>query len=360
MICFVKNIIAAFYLFLCRRMLNVKSNIQENNLLLINTEKLGDIVVSSSFLEFKNLFKEFDNVYFMISDQYVGLLRGYSGDIKIIGFCKRKFVRSIFYNIKVLKFVYSLNISEVYNISQARGWTNELLTHVNKSAKRYTTNNSSDYLGSIFINYWNAKYERVLFGNIKNEYLKTEKLIYRFSGKISKEKDDLFSKLKPSKYSGIDVISISPYASESIKNWNVEKYREVILNFNSNYKIIVLCSEKQKNQAQIDFGGLYNVIISDADLFSTVSIIKDSVVFIGNDSGLTHLSAKIGTKTIGLIGGGMYSKYYPIPYSKNIFPIINKLDCYDCNWVCIHKTPLCLTEISSVRIVAQLVSIFNL
>lgn len=359
MICFIKNIIAIIYLGIVRTYFLKRCMLTKNNLLFINTEKLGDIVISSDILEYYNTFEKYDEVYFLVSEQYSDLFSNYSGKFKIISFNKSKFKNSISYNIKFVKFINNLCIKEVYNISQARGFINELLTHVNLSAITYSTNNNSEYLGRSFLNYWNGKYKKILFKNISNEYEKISNLIALFQNRIDDENRKSFFPTMPSSYSEMDFISISPYSSENIKNWSVERFRKLILAFNTKIRFIVLCSVAQKKQALKEFGDLQNVVISDASLSNVVGIIKDSILFIGNDSGLTHLAAKLGIQTIGIIGGGMYSRYYPIPNCENIYYFINRLDCFDCNWVCKFETPLCLNEISEYKIIKLISSIIN-
>lgn len=358
MICFIKNIVSVVYLWIAKIFILKRCNLSNKNILFINTEKLGDLVVSSYILENSDAFKGYNDVYFLVTEQYIDLFRNYSGKVKIIGLSKSKFKKSIFYNIKFIKYINSLRINQVYNISQARGFLNEIVTNLNLSARRYATNNNFEYLGSLFKNYWNGKYEKVLFDNIENEYKKISELVLLFENGNVKNKNKVFN-VEQSYYSEAKYISISPYSSDSIKNWPTERFRAIIMAYNKKIKFIILCSSTQKKQALKDFRDIQNVVISDATLSKTIGIISNSILFIGNDSGLTHLSSKIGVRTIGIIGGGMYSRYFPIPGCGNTIYCINHLDCFNCNWVCKYKAPLCLNEISEIKIRKIITSIIN-
>ena len=52
-------------------------------------------------------------------------------------------------------------------------------------------------------------------------------------------------------------------------------------------------------------------LVEKTDLVEIFLIMKKSKLFIGNDSGLMHLSALAGIPTVGLFGPSDSKRYYP-------------------------------------------------
>lgn len=337
---FIKNILAITYLNFVKLLFINKSNTNQSNILFINSEKIGDLIISSSILDNK-IFPQFDNVYFLIKSEYSDLFLNYKGNIKIIIFNKNKFLFSPLYNLNFVKHLKSLNIKEVYNISQARGQINEILTNIFGSVNKYALNNDSIYLGS-FYHYWNKKYKSIIFAETLNEYVKIEKLMQFISVSVLDNNTNLFINTHyPIKHNYSPII-IAPYSSSFVRDWGVHNYCSLISKINKNNKILILTSANQKIKAIKDFGFLQNVVVNDTGLSNVANVLKGAKLFIGNDSGLTHFAVKLKVKTVAIIGGGTFGRYFPVPNSEELTKYFYyKMDCFNCNWKCIYKEPYC-------------------
>ncbi len=349
---FLKNIIAVtYYKFVKFIFLRSTKELSEKNLMFIQTDKIGDIIISSGILEDNCIFSDYDNVYLLIKSKYSKLLENYEGKVKIILFDHKQFVSSVFYNFAFVKYLNKLFISEVYNISQARGQINEILTHITGARVKHVTNNSATYLGERYLNYWNKKYTSLLFWNIENEYEKISRLLYKFSNhncETTSEKS-FFAHKKLNIRNESPYIIVSPYSSEIVKNWDIENYKAIIERLILSANIYVLCSPGEKKSALNDFQDFLSnpkFKISTVNLSEVANIILNSVLFIGNDSGLTHLALKLNIKTIAIIGGGTFGRYFPVPGKEATAKYFyNELDCFKCNWVCKYEKPVCLSNV---------------
>ena len=76
-----------------------------------------------------------------------------------------------------------------------------------------------------------------------------------------------------------------------------------------------------------------------------INIINNSTLFIGNDSGLTHIAHNLKVSTIALIGGGDFGRFFPYKNNEDTYYFYHKLECFNCHWNCIYSEKLCLTEI---------------
>ena len=92
-----------------------------------------------------------------------------------------------------------------------------------------------------------------------------------------------------------------------------------------------------------------NKIINTAGLlklYEVPSVIRKSKLFIGNDSGLTHIALKLNVPIIAIIGGGNYGKFFPYnEENPDVVYLFDKMDCFGCEWKCIYKERFCLTNV---------------
>ncbi len=70
------------------------------------------------------------------------------------------------------------------------------------------------------------------------------------------------------------------------------------------------------------------------------------------ETATAHLAASFDRPAVILIGGGHFGEFGPWRRSARQVWLTHPLDCFGCNWKCIHPEPYCLTRISleSVRV----------
>jgi ADP-heptose:LPS heptosyltransferase len=112
-------------------------------------------------------------------------------------------------------------------------------------------------------------------------------------------------------------LSVAPVANWNGKQWPLERYITLLNNFCKTYpdaQIAVYAAPHEKNQVEPLLKALpkdqcLNTI--GGDLLDSAALIKASRLFLGNDSGLMHLSAALDTPTIGLFGPSNEKIYGP-------------------------------------------------
>ena len=118
------------------------------------------------------------------------------------------------------------------------------------------------------------------------------------------------------------ILAIAPITNWQRKNWPLENF--VLLTNNlikkSNHKnrfksVIILGSEKEKDQCNFLVDKLNNINIKNlcgyCDITVIYALLKHCRLFIGNDSGLMHLSAAANINTLGLFGPSKEINYRP-------------------------------------------------
>tara|TARA_B100000029_G_scaffold515294_1_gene621581 strand:+ start:1796 stop:2725 length:930 start_codon:yes stop_codon:yes gene_type:complete len=194
-------------------------------------------------------------------------------------------------------------------------------------------------LRSSFISYIVFSKKRKIFKKNNTNILQVKKLsnfmnvtdILKPKIYSNNEEDDLAKKIIGNKV----VIAIAPGGNWTPKVWPIEKYNQMILKLKKLYqnRQIYFLIVGSKKEEKIYFKNLtknidtrYLINIMGTSLTLTYSYLSQCKLFIGNDSGLMHLSAATGIKTIGLFGPTRDDWY--APFGDNCFVIRTK-ETYD-------------------------------
>ena len=141
---------------------------------------------------------------------------------------------------------------------------------------------------------------------------------------------------------------IAPFSSKKNKSWPFESYLQLIQKLTIRARIFVIGETKNISHMRILKnipGGVTNLVCK-TKIEDVTEVIRGSSLFIGNDSGLTHLAYFFRIPLIGIIGGGSYGFFFPNSnHETNLF-FYNPLDCFNCNWRCKYSEPYCLTKVT--------------
>ncbi|MFY9288947.1 MAG: glycosyltransferase family 9 protein [Alphaproteobacteria bacterium] len=114
------------------------------------------------------------------------------------------------------------------------------------------------------------------------------------------------------------LIALGPAANWPVKQWPIERFIQLAQKLTAPYgalpgaHILLIADEKERQQIAPLLQALPNsTAIIGQDLVTVAACLKEARLFIGNDSGLMHLSAAVGTPTLGLFGPGYEEIYAP-------------------------------------------------
>jgi heptosyltransferase-3 len=133
-----------------------------------------------------------------------------------------------------------------------------------------------------------------------------------FSKERLQKVEKLFDKKTP-------YLAVAPAANWIGKQWPIESFAELLKLFMEKYpkaKIAVFAAPHEKNMVEpmlekLPDERVLSFIDSGLSLIETAACIKQCKTFIGNDSGLMHISAAVQTPTIGLFGPSREKNYGP-------------------------------------------------
>lgn len=124
------------------------------------------------------------------------------------------------------------------------------------------------------------------------------------------------------------IAAICPGSGSFLKNWPMDRYLELSITLkNMGYTIAwILGPAEQKLSIPKN-----DIIIQDFNLLALTAFLKKSHVYIGNDSGITHLAAAAGCKTIALFGASNPEVWSP--KGKNVSVIHKDYHCSPCHLI---------------------------
>jgi lipopolysaccharide export system permease protein len=116
------------------------------------------------------------------------------------------------------------------------------------------------------------------------------------------------------------LLAIGPAANWPAKQWPIERFTVLVQKLTApdgplpGAKIMIIADSRESDQLK----PLRNAIPADQrievigrDLLTAAACLKQARLFIGNDSGLMHIAAAMGTPTLGLFGPGYENIYGP-------------------------------------------------
>lgn len=82
--------------------------------------------------------------------------------------------------------------------------------------------------------------------------------------------------------------------------------------------------------------------------------LKRCNLLMANETGVLHMATALRIPTIGILGGGHHSRFYPWGDPQINLKADKPMECYHCNWNCIYPTIRCIHEIEPEQITKKL------
>ena len=328
------------------------------NLLFINTGQIGDLTISSVIFNNSYLFEEDTSLYFIIKGEYINLFQDYDGPIKIIKWKYKHYKYNPIYRVTFLLKLRKIGFKKTINLTAARGITNDELALLSGAEEVICLNSNWRYLRKLFGQKMDSRYDMIVKINSNNEYEKHICAVKLLTDKTLEMGTNIFisenteKKVEESLKAILSVetlppfISIAPMTDIAIKNWGIKNYENLINTLITKMDIVILIVGDRKqfkifekvrnfsNEKVFNLAGKFSIIESAA-------LVKKSLLFIGNDSGFTHIAKAMNKKFVGIIGGGSFDYFFPYNISPNDNYLFHKLDCFGCEWRCKFDKPYC-------------------
>jgi ADP-heptose:LPS heptosyltransferase len=362
--------IIAFSLFQLLHLLFKRKKVFNSNILLIHTDGLGDLMYTYKLIcnldHIANL-----NFILIIKKVHEDLFADYQGNFKILTLDYDKYRFNIFYRLAIIRKLRNLNIKKVFQLNHNRRIVDDDLA-INSGAKEIIALNKVEKnFPKVFKSQMDEYYDDILFYSPTETEYKIDFLLKEmFSINELKVNHIALNEQKQvravmSKIPGLmnkEYIVLNAFSSSKIRNLNVNQLNEVIsyLTKRYNYKILLIGTAEQfkfyeeyssYSKSVINVAGVTNIPES-------MVIVKNCKLFIGIDSGFTHIARYFDVPRVLIVGGGPYglmiTKESYSNEGRNEKLLFHYLDCFGCDWFCIHDKPLCLTKLDVSTIINTL------
>jgi ADP-heptose:LPS heptosyltransferase len=120
---------------------------------------------------------------------------------------------------------------------------------------------------------------------------------------------------------GGPVLAIGPAANWRGKQWRAERFAELTQRLTAanaplaGARVAVLAASHERRQAEPLLAAIPDRrridLVGNLDLLTATAAIQRCALFIGNDTGLMHIAAAVGTPTLGLFGPSPIDQYAP-------------------------------------------------
>ena len=156
--------------------------------------------------------------------------------------------------------------------------------------------------------------------------------------------------------SGKQVIALAPGSGARQKNWPASSFRAVADWWRQRPSGAVMVLLGPVEEETGDYTALCQgaVLVCDLNLGQLAALLARSDLYLGNDSGVSHLAAALGVVSLVLFGPSSVNQWSP--RGKNVTVVTQNVDCAPCTAPVMKSCPhrKCLTTLEPESIIKEL------
>lgn len=153
-------------------------------------------------------------------------------------------------------------------------------------------------------------------------------------------------------------VVMGPGAGYNIRVWTIEGYRQVCTYlYQKGYQVILVGNKQEQYLAEQIVNELDTTVINlvgQTSLLELAAICQGAKLYVGTESGPLQIAIAAGIPTVGIMGGGQAFRFYPYGDPQKHVAVYLEMDCFGCNWKCIHPYVKCIQDIPTSRVTAAL------
>lgn len=320
--------------------------IKKYDLVLVRTDRIGDYVIwHDTIAAYKQRYQN-KNVLLICNDSILTLAREESFFTEILYYNINKIKKDIRYAINFINALKSIEAEILINSIWERIWYADIFSMAIKAHKKVAIVPKKN--DGKFADYYNKNYNELIdcsgfLSEIEADEEFVKKAIWQ---EYEYGNYPLFVKADVSEIDYPYVV-VSFSTSTTKKNWPIENFSQVIDDIPSKYKIVLTgagaydenCAKKILEQ--VTKPDRISNYVGKTTIPEMVSIISKSSFVLSNDSAAVHIASATGVRSIAILSGTHYKRFLPYPSNVNLKysprVVINKMDCYNCDYYCIYK-----------------------
>ena len=158
---------------------------------------------------------------------------------------------------------------------------------------------------------------------------------------------------------GKPVLALAPGSGAREKNWPVTSYRAVAGWWRNQTQgaVIVIIGPVEEERGELEPLLDHSVAARNLNLGEVAALLTRSTLYLGNDSGITHLAAAVGVRTVALFGPSDARQW--APRGERVTILNRNVECSPCDLPvmksCLHRK--CLTEFPAEKVIGKLANL---
>jgi ADP-heptose:LPS heptosyltransferase len=149
------------------------------------------------------------------------------------------------------------------------------------------------------------------------------------------------------------LLVIAPGSGAREKNWPEDFFLAIVKWWREAVDgvVVLLTGPVEEERGGVERLRASCLVASDLTLSQATALLARSDVYLGNDSGITHLAAAAGTRTIALFGPSNARQW--APRGKRVTIVSRKIECSPCQIPQMKNCPhrACLTELRPTKVI---------
>jgi ADP-heptose:LPS heptosyltransferase len=152
------------------------------------------------------------------------------------------------------------------------------------------------------------------------------------------------------------VLTMAPGSGAREKNWPEEYFLEVVRWWREHTggAVVLLVGPVETERGAIHRLKRECLVARDLKLAQVVALLESSTLYLGNDSGISHVAAAVGVATVALFGPSDPRQWAPL--GKRVVVVRRQIACAPCPAAAMKGCPhrACLTEIYPQNLIARI------
>lgn len=322
-----------------------KAHMKSDNILVVHlSHPVGDFMSRFNFLSLIQTANSNTKYYLLVEERFSELASLKFVNYELLFISRNKYRFIPMYRYKILKNLNKLNFKFVLNLSVDRGMFNDEISTKCNADQKIAIQSKSSFLSKTFNSLNNSHYTQILELDSQNEYEKLNNLKNILQRQLTfKISDDVNSKDNSRKDA---YIVIAPFASLKEQEWPIVNYNSLAYELSRNYKLYFVGRRQRRHKNNVIINPRAINLINKTTLVEVYNLVSGSSLFIGNDSGLTHVAQVCNVRVIGIIGGGNYRQFFPNRLNHKSIYHHSPCAFYNCKWRCKFPQVDCMINVS--------------
>jgi len=340
----------------------------ERSILVIRTDGLGDLMLATPTLKFLRQSYPEHRIILLTRQEWVDVVRNCSYIDEVIPWNIEKYSRNLFYRLRFVRELRSRNFSLALHPVYSREPKIDEVLCCCRAVEKIGFNGGLNNI-SLEEKTRNDSHYTILIQNGSNETLEIDRN-RNFTAKVTGTsiepadfqpefwlaESDRATARKLLSDAGLNstrdlVVAMVPGAAWKGREWPARSYAEIADRLAVQYgaKIVILGSRTDEPVASSLASGMrtsFSNLAGKTRLGELAAILQSCSLYIGNETGPLHLAVAAGIPTLGIVGGGHFGRFYPYGDLNRHRMVYKKMDCFNCDWNCIHESVRCIQEIA--------------